>query len=737
MLRRLWLPCAACLVVALAGAVRAQDQPLATNQEAGAPPAAVLPHEVVVVTPCRDCSAPVVNSPAAVSVIPAASIATAADPSLPELLRMAPGLHVVRYSTRQYEATGRQATANLANSQLVLLDGRSLYLDFIGAILWDFVSVDAEDVQQIEVVRGPASAVWGANAFTGVVNVITKSPRQAPASSLTLTAGSFNRDAGSTAGLGPGLTYGFRASLSRPLGPKLAAGASVGYHSSDALPRPVGLLPVVPHPLAPDQLVGGGVLPDDRDAPGAFRNRGTTQPRADLRIDQQAGGSRISYSAGIAGSEGLVHTGIGPFALERGAYFGYGRVVLSRGRLSLGAFANVFGANAPNLLAQDAEGQPVRLDVQARTYDVSAGWSKPVGSRGVLTVGGNARHNSADATLAPGAESRTELGAYAQGEYFLGGDEGPEWRIAAGSRLDRFANLAHLVLSPRLSLIWKPGPNHSVRCSVNRAFRAPTIMDNYLEQSSLQPVTIPGLPEDFPLVVYGVGNRGLRQESLTAWELGYIGTISGRTTLGVNLFLNDTRDNINFMRLPNDFDPYTEAEPPPGWPLPPALLAALAAQGVFLPRTASQFTNLGPIRHRGIEAFAEHRFGDGVTGYVNYSWQPDPRPLPAPEPYPAVEVQIAPRNRVNAGLYWSGRRVTGSLGLSSSDPAFWVDVLPHDYDGWSPAYTMFNASLGLRWAEGRLVTVLRGTNLTNAEVRQHVYGDVVKRTIWAETRFSF
>ena len=168
-----------------------------------------------------------------------------------------------------------------------------------------------------------------------------------------------------------------------------------------------------------------------------------------------------------------------------------------------------------------------------------------------------------------------------------------------------------------------------------------------------------------------------------------------------------------------------------------AVLTALAKAGHYLPRTASRFSNLGPIRHTGIEAFAEHRFGDGVTGYVNYSWQPDPRPLPASDPFPAVEIQIAPRNRVNAGVYWSGRRVTGSLGINHSDPAFWVDVLPHDYDGWSPAFTMFDASLGLRWAEGRILTTLRGTNLTNAEVRQHVYGDVVKRTVWAEARFSF
>ena len=77
--------------------------------------------------------------------------------------------------------TSRQATNTTATSQLVLVDGRSVYLDFFGLVLWDFLPTNLNDISQIEVVRGPASAVWGANALTGVVNVITKSPRETPA----------------------------------------------------------------------------------------------------------------------------------------------------------------------------------------------------------------------------------------------------------------------------------------------------------------------------------------------------------------------------------------------------------------------------------------------------------------------------------------------------------------------------------------------------------------------------
>ena len=79
----------------------------------------------------------------------------------------------------------------------MLVDGRSVYLDFFGLVLWDFIPQGANEIKQIEVVRGPASVVWGANALTGVVNIITKTPRDAEGFGATLSGGLFNQDEGS------------------------------------------------------------------------------------------------------------------------------------------------------------------------------------------------------------------------------------------------------------------------------------------------------------------------------------------------------------------------------------------------------------------------------------------------------------------------------------------------------------------------------------------------------------
>ena len=88
-----------------------------------------------------------------------------------------PGVNVIQLSARDVQVTSRQSTGTVTNSQLVLVDGRSMYLDFFGLVLWDLVPANFADIEQVEVVRGPASATWGANAMTGAVNIITKSPR--------------------------------------------------------------------------------------------------------------------------------------------------------------------------------------------------------------------------------------------------------------------------------------------------------------------------------------------------------------------------------------------------------------------------------------------------------------------------------------------------------------------------------------------------------------------------------
>jgi outer membrane receptor protein involved in Fe transport len=710
--------------------------------------------ETVVVSAARVETA-LVDAPATMSVLGPQVLTTSPAQNYGDLLRTVPGTNVVQLSVRDVNVTSRQATSTLTNSQLVLLDGRSIYLDFFGIVLWDFLPNNMNDVKQIEVIRGPASAVWGANALTGVVNIITKPPREAPGVDVSFSGGFFSRDAGSTTGQGVGGVFGANASVSRVLNDSWSYRISAGYFNSDAYARPTGTIPVIPDPRVPGATVGGARYPDDADGTigTAFKNRGTSQPKFDLRFDQELGdGSRLTYQGGVAGTDGIIYTGLGPFDIQSGSYMGYAKVNYIRRAVRVSFFSNIVDAKAPNLLFLDpATSAPLQLDFSTQTHDFEVGDAVALGTRHVVSFGGNVRRNNFKMTIAPALENRTEVGVYGQDEIIF-----DRVRLTIGARVDKFGNLSDPVFSPRLAAVLKASANHSVRLAFNKAFRSPSVINNYLDTQIILPTDLralgPFLPPPlqplvatpFPLVVHGVGSElpigstpqaDLTEESLTSYEVAYTGTFADRTTVGLAVYVNDLDRNINFTQLPSNLDPYTVANPPPGWVLPPALIGVLAARGIYLPRTAFTYLNLGPIRQKGVELSVDHRVNRTLSAFANYSWQSDPIILDDPKPFPAVELSLPPNHRANAGFNFDRDRGLGSLSLSYSDAAFWSDVLTGPYHGFTDSYLTVNGSGGVKWRQGRITTLVKVNNIFNKDIQQHVFGDILKRTVIFEARF--
>jgi len=711
--------------------------------------------ETVVVSAARVETA-MVDAPATMSVLGTEVLSTSPAQNYGDLLRTVPGVNVVQLSARDVNVTSRQATSTLSNSQLVLLDGRSLYLDFFGIVLWDFLPNNMNDIKQIEVIRGPASAVWGANALTGVVNIITKSPRETPGIDVSLSGGFFSRDTGSTAGKGVGGLFGANASVARILNDIWSYRVSAGYFNSEAFARPTGNIPLIPDPRVPGASVGGARYPDDRDGAigTAFKNRGTSQPKFDLRFDQElGGGGRVTYQGGAAGTDGIIYTGLGPFDIQSGSYMGYAKVNYSRRAFRASFFSNFVDAEAPNLLLLDpATRAPLQLNFSTQTYDFEAGDAIALGTRQVVSFGGNVRRNNFKMTIAPALENRTEVGAYGQDEIIF-----DRVRLTIGARVDKFGNLSDPVFSPRLAAVLKASANHSVRLAFNKAFRSPSVINNYLDTQIIIPADLralgPLLPPSlkpivatpFPLVVRGVGSKlpigstpqsDLTEEALTSYEVAYTGTFADRTTVGLAVYVNDLDKNINFTQLPSNLDPYTVANPPSGWVLPPSIIGVLAARGVYLPRTAFTYLNLGPIRQKGIELSVDHRVSRTLSAFANYSWQGDPTILDDPNPFPAVELSVPPAHRVNAGFNFDRDRCLGSLSLSYSDEAFWSDVLTSPYHGFTDAYTTVNGSGGVKWRQGRITTLVKVNNIFNENIQQHVFGDIITRSVIFEARFK-
>ena len=305
---------------------------------------------------------------------------------------------------------------------------------------------------------------------------------------------------------------------------------------------------------------------------------------------------------------------------------------------------------------------------------------------------------------------------------------------------------------------------------------SPSFINNYLNQNiqfpqaidltPLKPLLGPAgalVPPPFLLTVNAYGNPDMREQSTDAFEVAYTGTFGGKTTVGLSVYQTDTDDNINFTYV---FPPGTPGYPPPTYysvtnpakgvtlPTPttpaqpitlsPVLMGILAnippqfGGPILLPEKAATYLNLGPIRNRGIEVSIDHRFNSEWSAFANYSWQDTPEILDADSgqiPYPVQEVGISSENRFNVGLGYSGKTFFGNANVNYAGEALWVDVLNASYAGFTEPYTMLNATLGVRLADGKVMVSLKGINLTNEKIQQHIFGDILKRSVVAELRF--
>ena len=125
------------------------------------------------------------KTPAAVFVITKEDIVRSSASSIPELLRMVPGMQVAQIDASSWAISARGFNSVYANKLLVLIDGRTVYSEAISGVLWDQLNLPLEDIERIEVIRGPGAAVWGTNAVNGVINIIAKKTRSTTGLSMS------------------------------------------------------------------------------------------------------------------------------------------------------------------------------------------------------------------------------------------------------------------------------------------------------------------------------------------------------------------------------------------------------------------------------------------------------------------------------------------------------------------------------------------------------------------------
>jgi iron complex outermembrane recepter protein len=148
------------------------------------------------------------RTPAAVYVITQEDIRRSGATSLPEVLRLAPGVEVARVDSDHWSIGIRGFGAVLASKLLVLIDGRSIYSPLFAGVYWEVQATPLQDIERIEVIRGPGGTIWGANAVDGVINIITKNASATHGSMVSVGGGNSDQGAG-TARYGAGNDRGF------------------------------------------------------------------------------------------------------------------------------------------------------------------------------------------------------------------------------------------------------------------------------------------------------------------------------------------------------------------------------------------------------------------------------------------------------------------------------------------------------------------------------------------------
>jgi iron complex outermembrane recepter protein len=150
----------------------------------------------VEVTSVSKQSEKLLDAPAAVFVITADDIRRSGVNSIPEALRLAPGVEVARINSHQWAISIRGFNSDITNKLLVLIDGRSVYSPLYAGVFWDVQDTLLSDIDRIEVIAGPGGTLWGANAVNGVINIITRSAQDTQGGFVEIGGGNEERNFG-------------------------------------------------------------------------------------------------------------------------------------------------------------------------------------------------------------------------------------------------------------------------------------------------------------------------------------------------------------------------------------------------------------------------------------------------------------------------------------------------------------------------------------------------------------
>jgi outer membrane receptor protein involved in Fe transport len=451
---------------------------------------AVDPYAPIVITSSRYGQSPL-DAPNSVTILTGDELRASGVSAIPDFLRRVPGVEIMAMSAGDYNIGIRGFNDRLANRVLVLVDGRSIYFDNVGANFWPFLHISLADVERIEVVRGPGAALYGANAFSGVINIITRSPGLSGNQPVAELWGGLPDQGGAS------------LRLTDRLG-STAYRASASFEQKRRWYREID-------PARTDYVV----LPDHPDD-------SVRVGRFDLRLDHRVGRrASVSLSGGMAGGqhEFAASGALRDFYLDGFASYLRGDVQLPQG-ISVRSFWTRVDVNADQW-ARPVGGLSIATDLVTDVVDTEIESFRQVDFFGVvqrINVGAGYRFKSTRWNWLGSEPEEHHVSAFFQDEAVLADNLHAIFSL----RLDRHPLLAAIddaaftdkyAVSPRGALVWRVVPEGSLHATIGTAFRTPTFLESYVDTPF--PTTTDAV------VVQNIGNQALLPERMLATEVGW------------------------------------------------------------------------------------------------------------------------------------------------------------------------------------------------------------------------
>ncbi|GJL53438.1 MAG: hypothetical protein NPIRA02_05700 [Nitrospirales bacterium] len=450
---------------------------------------------------------PISEAPSNVYVITAEDIRQSGATDVPTLLRRVPGMEVMQSTAGVYDVSARGNNQLFANKLLVMVDGRSIYFDYQGGVNWRLLPVTLPEIERIEVLLGPTSALYGFNAFDGVVHILTKDPAEMDNTVLQVGGGEFGTI--TSAAVYSGTRDQWRYRLSTGLD------QAHEWRNRDALAFRAyrGNAQVGYHFTADSKLTlrGGYVATDRYDGPFLRGHRDTSEP--------SFGYAHVQYTA----PRWLIHTWWNRIRDDWDL----------RSQPPLSDFLSL----------TDPQGVP-RNRGTSHSYDGLAQHTFPLFGTD-LTVGANYRHTTVDSNNTNGFQSENRVGLYLQDEWPILSS----LRLVSGIRYD-LSSGREVTFSPRIALLYRLFEHHTIRLTYSEAYRPPTLSDQHL--NVLNTVTIPTMFGPVSTATPVIGSSDVNPEHIRSYELGYQGWfLAHRLRARVNVFYNEISDLISFPGISN------------------------------------------------------------------------------------------------------------------------------------------------------------------------------------------